>query len=107
MPAALGLLLVAVPLVGVVLRVDLARLPELVTSDASRAALGLSLRLDDSLSSDPARLLELEITESALAERTEEARAVLVRLRELGLRIGAHVYFIAICRCKDIESRQP
>lgn len=43
-PAALGLLLVAVPLVGVVLRVDLARLPELVTSDASRAALGLSLR---------------------------------------------------------------
>ena len=44
MPAALGLLLVAVPLVGVVLRVDLARLPELVTSDASRAALGLSLR---------------------------------------------------------------
>lgn len=44
MPAVLGLLLVAVPLVGVVLRVDLARLPELVTSDASRAALGLSLR---------------------------------------------------------------
>lgn len=43
-PAVLGLLLVAVPLVGVVLRVDLARLPELVTSDASRAALGLSLR---------------------------------------------------------------
>ena len=36
----------------------------------------------------PARLLELEITESALAERTEEARAVLVRLRELGLRIA-------------------
>lgn len=44
MPAVLGLLLVAVPLVGVVLRVDLARLPELVTSEASRAALGLSLR---------------------------------------------------------------
>ena len=39
-------------------------------------------------SSFPARLLELEITESALAERTEEARAVLVRLRELGLRIA-------------------
>ncbi|MBT9514210.1 MAG: EAL domain-containing protein, partial [Acidovorax sp.] len=36
----------------------------------------------------PARLLELEITESALAERTEEARLVLVRLRELGLRIA-------------------
>ena len=36
----------------------------------------------------PARLLELEITESALAERTDEARQVLVRLRELGLRIA-------------------
>ena len=36
----------------------------------------------------PARLLELEITETALAERTEEARQVLVRLRELGLRIA-------------------
>jgi len=36
----------------------------------------------------PARLLEMEITESALAERTEEARLVLVRLRELGLRIA-------------------
>lgn len=36
----------------------------------------------------PARLLELEITESALAERTEEARQVLVRLRELGVRIA-------------------
>ena len=36
----------------------------------------------------PARLLELEITESALAERTDEARQVLVRLRALGLRIA-------------------
>ena len=36
----------------------------------------------------PARLLELEITESALAERTDEARQVLVRLRELGVRIA-------------------
>ena len=36
----------------------------------------------------PARLLELEITETALAERTEEARQVLVRLRELGVRIA-------------------
>ena len=36
----------------------------------------------------PAALLELEITESALAERTEEARKVLERLRGLGLRIA-------------------
>lgn len=36
----------------------------------------------------PARLLELEITETALAERTEEARQMLVRLRELGVRIA-------------------
>ena len=36
----------------------------------------------------PAHLLELEITESALAERTDEARQVLVRLRALGLRIA-------------------
>ena len=36
----------------------------------------------------PAALLELEITERALAERTEEARQVLVRLRELGVRIA-------------------
>ena len=36
----------------------------------------------------PARLLELEITESALAERADEARQVLLRLRELGLRIA-------------------
>jgi len=36
----------------------------------------------------PARLLELEITETALAERTEEARQVLQRLRGLGVRIA-------------------
>ncbi|WP_226446664.1 putative bifunctional diguanylate cyclase/phosphodiesterase [Acidovorax radicis] len=36
----------------------------------------------------PARLLELEITEGALAERTEEARQVLVRLRGLGVRVA-------------------
>ena len=43
-PALLGMLLVAVPLVGVLLRVDLARAPALVTTEASRDALGLSLR---------------------------------------------------------------
>ncbi|MFN3438730.1 MAG: putative bifunctional diguanylate cyclase/phosphodiesterase [Acidovorax sp.] len=36
----------------------------------------------------PAELLELEITESALAERTDEARLVLMRLQALGLRIA-------------------
>ena len=36
----------------------------------------------------PAHLLEMEITESALAERADEARAVLVRLRLLGVRIA-------------------
>ncbi|MDH4448507.1 MAG: EAL domain-containing protein [Acidovorax sp.] len=36
----------------------------------------------------PPALLELEITESALAERTEEARQVLERLRALGVRIA-------------------
>ena len=36
----------------------------------------------------PPQLLELEITETALAERTEEARQVLMRLRGLGLRIA-------------------
>jgi len=36
----------------------------------------------------PPALLELEITESALAERTEDARQVLERLRALGLRIA-------------------
>lgn len=36
----------------------------------------------------PSELLELEITETALAERTEEARQVLLRLRSLGVRIA-------------------
>lgn len=36
----------------------------------------------------PARLLELEITESALTERSEEARQVLERLRALGVRVA-------------------
>ncbi|MFN7155248.1 MAG: putative bifunctional diguanylate cyclase/phosphodiesterase [Acidovorax sp.] len=36
----------------------------------------------------PAEWLELEITESALAERTDEARLVLMRLQALGLRIA-------------------
>jgi diguanylate cyclase (GGDEF)-like protein/PAS domain S-box-containing protein len=36
----------------------------------------------------PRHLLELEITESALAERVEEARLVLARLRQLGVRIA-------------------
>ncbi|RYF27781.1 MAG: bifunctional diguanylate cyclase/phosphodiesterase [Comamonadaceae bacterium] len=36
----------------------------------------------------PATLLELEITEGALAERPEEARQVLLRLRELGVRMA-------------------
>ncbi|MDR2298211.1 MAG: EAL domain-containing protein [Comamonas sp.] len=36
----------------------------------------------------PAHLLELEITESALAEKPEEALAVLNRLRDLGLRLA-------------------
>ena len=36
----------------------------------------------------PASQLELEITESALAERPEEALAVLNRLRDLGLRLA-------------------
>ena len=36
----------------------------------------------------PAHLLELEITESALAEKPEEALAVLSRLRDLGLRLA-------------------
>nr|WP_218886094.1 ABC transporter permease [Kineococcus aurantiacus] len=43
-PAALGLLLFALPLLGVVSRVDWARFVPLVTSDSSRAALALSLR---------------------------------------------------------------
>ena len=36
----------------------------------------------------PAQLLELEITESALATRPEEALAILNRLRDLGLRLA-------------------
>ena len=36
----------------------------------------------------PAEFLELEITESALAEKPEDALAVLTRLRELGLRLA-------------------
>ena len=36
----------------------------------------------------PAHQLELEITEGALAERPEEARQVLLRLRELGVRLA-------------------
>ena len=36
----------------------------------------------------PPTLLELEITEGALAERPEEARQVLLRLRELGVRMA-------------------
>ncbi|MFN4119983.1 putative bifunctional diguanylate cyclase/phosphodiesterase [Acidovorax sp.] len=36
----------------------------------------------------PAELLELEITESALAERADEARLVLTRLQQLGLRVA-------------------
>ncbi|MBV7542347.1 bifunctional diguanylate cyclase/phosphodiesterase [Acidovorax sp. sic0104] len=36
----------------------------------------------------PSELLELEITETALAERTDEARQVLLRLRSLGVRIA-------------------
>ncbi|WP_298211736.1 bifunctional diguanylate cyclase/phosphodiesterase [Acidovorax sp.] len=36
----------------------------------------------------PSELLELEITETALAERTEEVSQVLTRLRKLGVRIA-------------------
>ena len=36
----------------------------------------------------PATRLELELTESALAERPEEARQVLLRLRALGVRMA-------------------
>lgn len=44
LPAALGAAFVLLPLAAIVLRVDWADLPALVTSDAARAALGLSLR---------------------------------------------------------------
>src|SRR5690606_28489882 len=43
-PAAAGVLLVAVPVVGLLLRVPWAELPRLLGSEASLAALGLSLR---------------------------------------------------------------
>ncbi|MGI8815562.1 MAG: ABC transporter permease [Pseudonocardia sp.] len=43
-PAALGFGLIALPVVGLVLRSDLARLPSLVTSPEALAALELSLR---------------------------------------------------------------
>jgi molybdate transport system permease protein len=42
--AALAVLAIAVPVVGLLLRVPWSRFPELVTSEASLAALGLSLR---------------------------------------------------------------
>jgi molybdate transport system permease protein len=42
-PAALGFLLIAFPVVGMIRRADLSRLPELVTSDAALTALRLSL----------------------------------------------------------------
>jgi len=44
LPAGAGFALIALPVLGLVARADLARLPELVTSDAALAALGLSLR---------------------------------------------------------------
>lgn len=43
-PAVVGVLLVALPVLGLVLRVPWAELPGLLTSDAALAALGLSLR---------------------------------------------------------------
>ena len=44
LPAALGIALVALPLLAMVARVDWAQFPTLVTSDSSRHALALSLR---------------------------------------------------------------
>lgn len=44
MPAALAVLLTALPVLGMILRVPWAHLPELLTSDSSLAALSLSLR---------------------------------------------------------------
>lgn len=44
LPAVVGVLLVALPVLGLVLRVPWAELPALLTSQASLAALGLSLR---------------------------------------------------------------
>jgi len=43
-PAVLGIALVSVPVLGLVLRVDWSAFPSLVTAEASRAALWLSLR---------------------------------------------------------------
>lgn len=43
-PALLGLALIALPVVGLVVRADLARFPELVTGEAALSALELSLR---------------------------------------------------------------
>lgn len=43
-PAAVGVLLIALPVLGMVLRVPWGELPALLTSEASLAALGLSLR---------------------------------------------------------------
>lgn len=43
-PAGIGFALIALPVVGLIVRADLVRLPELVTSEASLAALELSLR---------------------------------------------------------------
>ena len=42
-PAVLGFLLIALPVVGMILRADLRRLPQLVTSDAALTALRLSV----------------------------------------------------------------
>jgi molybdate transport system permease protein len=42
-PAVLGFLLIALPVVGMILRADLGRLPQLVTSDAALTALRLSV----------------------------------------------------------------
>jgi molybdate transport system permease protein len=43
-PAVVGFALIALPVVGLVIRADLVRFPELVTSEAALSALELSLR---------------------------------------------------------------
>ncbi len=43
-PAGVGFALIALPVVGLIVRADLVRLPELVTSEAALSALELSLR---------------------------------------------------------------
>jgi molybdate transport system permease protein len=43
-PATLGFALILLPVIGMIVRADLRRLPELVTSDAALAALGLSIK---------------------------------------------------------------